>query len=113
MSEKQANYVYKKVEEGEVINVNTMKHEIEQNLDKEDDNPYKNVILNKVYRDKDKTLQMEKWSIFTDKIKYIHYDEKTPHRLDLNNTIDYWLHRELYCKLKGEELILKLSRLIT
>ena len=48
LSEKQANYIYKKAEEGEVINVNTMKHKIEQNLDKEDDNPYKKVILNKV-----------------------------------------------------------------
>ena len=85
--------------QGEVINVNTMKHEIEQNLDKENDNPYKKVILNKVYRDEDKTLQMENWSIFTDKIKYVHHDEKTPHRLDLN-TLDYWLHKELYYKLK-------------
>ena len=50
LSEKQANYVYKKVEEGEVINVNTMKHELEQDLDREDDNPYKRIILNKVYK---------------------------------------------------------------
>ena len=52
--EKQANYVYKKVEEGEVINVNTMKNELEQGLDREDNNTYKRVILNKVYKDKDK-----------------------------------------------------------
>ena len=30
LSEKQANYIYKKVEEGKVINTNTMKNEIEQ-----------------------------------------------------------------------------------
>ena len=30
------------------------------------------------------------------------HDKKTPHKLDLN-TLDYQLHRELYCKLKGEE----------
>ena len=84
LSEKQTNYVYKKVEEGGIINVNAMKHEVEQDLDREDDNPYKRVILNKVYKDEDKTPQMENWSIFTDKIKYIQYDEKTPHRLDLN-----------------------------
>ena len=41
LSEKQANYVYKKVEEDKVINVNTMKNELEQDLDREDDNPYK------------------------------------------------------------------------
>ena len=40
-SEKQANYVHKKVEEAEVINVNTMKHELEQDLDRKDNNPYK------------------------------------------------------------------------
>ena len=97
LSEKQADYIYKKVEEGKVININTIKHELEQDLDREDDNPYKRVILNKVYRDEDKTLQMENWSIFTDKIKYVHYDEKTPHRLDLT-TLNYQLH-----KLKGEE----------
>ena len=55
LSEKQANYIYKKVEEGKVINVNTMKYKIEQNLDREEHNPYKRVILNKVYKDEDKT----------------------------------------------------------
>ena len=43
LSEKQANYVYKKVEEGGVTNVKTLKHELEQDLDKEDNNPYKKV----------------------------------------------------------------------
>ena len=76
--------------------------EIEQELDREDENPYKRVILNRVYRDEDKTPQMENWSIFTDKIKYVHHDEKTPHRLDLK-TLNYQLHKELYCKLKEEE----------
>ena len=54
LSEKQANYIYKKVEEGKVININTMKHEIEQDLDREDNNSYKRLILNKVYKDEDK-----------------------------------------------------------
>ena len=67
LSEKPANYVFKKVEEGEIINVNTLKQELEQVLDREDDNPYKMVVLNKVYRNEDKTLQVENWSIFTDK----------------------------------------------
>ena len=39
LSEKQANYVYKKVEEGNVINIKTMKHKIEEELDRDDDNP--------------------------------------------------------------------------
>ena len=34
LSDKQANYIYKKVEEGNVINTKTMKHEIEQEIDR-------------------------------------------------------------------------------
>ena len=33
---------------------------------------------------------------------YVQHDKKTPHKLVLNN-LDYQLHQELYCKLKGEE----------
>ena len=102
LSEKEANYIYKKVEEGKVMNTNTMKNEIGQDIDREDDNPYRRVILNKVYKEEDKTPQMENWSIFSDNIRHVQHDEKTPHKLDLN-TLDYQLHKELYCKLKGEE----------
>ena len=50
LSEKQADYIYKKVEGGKSINVNTLKQGLEQDLDKDNDNPYKKVVLNKVYR---------------------------------------------------------------
>ena len=102
MSKKQADYVYKKVEEGKCIHVNTLKQELEQDLDKENDNPYEKVVLNKVYRDEDKTPQVENWSISTDQIKYMHHDERASHRLELL-PLDYQLHKELYCKLKEEE----------
>ena len=66
-----------------------MKNEIEQDLDREDDNPYKRVILNKVYKDEDKIPQMENWSIFSENVRYVQYnDKKTPHRSDLH-TLDY------------------------
>ena len=55
LTEKQANYVHKKVEEGGIINVSTLKKELEQDLDREDINPYKRVVLNKVYREESKT----------------------------------------------------------
>ena len=53
LTENQASYVYKKkVEQGNIINTKTIKHEIEQEklteIDGEDENPYKKVILNKV-----------------------------------------------------------------
>ena len=55
-----ANYVYNKVEEEKSINVNALKQELEADLDKKHDNPYKKVVLNKVYRDEDKTPQVKK-----------------------------------------------------
>ena len=103
LTENQASYVYKKVELGNIINTETMKHEIEQEklteIDREDDNPYKKVILNKVYKEKDKTAQMENWSILSDNFRYVQHDKKskTPHKLNLN-TLDYCQHEELYCK---------------
>ena len=102
LTEKQANHVYKKVEEGGIIYVNKLKKQLDQDLDREDDNHYKRVELNKVYREECNTPQVEDWSIFTDKIKYIHHDERTEHRLELK-TLDYEQHKDLYCKLKGEE----------
>ena len=66
LTEKQANHVYEKVEEGGIINVDTLKKELEQDLDREDDNPHKRAVLNKVYREENKTPQTEDWSIFTD-----------------------------------------------
>ena len=65
-----------------------MKHEIEQELNRDDDNPYKKVILNKVYKEEDKTPQMENWSIFSDNVRYVQHDKMTTHKLDLN-TLDY------------------------
>ena len=64
----------------------------------------KKVILNKVYKDEDKMTQMENWSILRDNVRYIHHDEKskTPHKIDINS-VDYYQHKELYCKLKGEK----------
>ena len=107
LTENQVSYVYKKVEQGNIVNTETMKCEIEQEkiteLDREDDNPYKKVILNKVYKEEDKTIQMENWSILSDNVRYIQHDKKpkAPHKLDIN-TLDYHKHKELYCQLKGE-----------
>ena len=45
LTEKQTDYVYKTVEEGNIINTKTTTYETVQN---QDDNPYKKVVLNKV-----------------------------------------------------------------
>ena len=52
LAEKQTDYVHKTVEEGNIINTKTMTHKTEQN---QCDNPYKKVVLNKVFREEDKS----------------------------------------------------------
>ena len=60
--------------------------------------------MNKVYRDENKTMQIENWSILSDSVRYIQHDEKsrTPHNLDIN-ILDYCQYKRLYNSLKGEE----------
>ena len=95
----QADYFYKKVNVGKAISVNVTQHE--QSSNREHDNHYERVILNQVYKDENKTPHMEHWSIFSDNIRYVQHDEKTPHRLDLK-TLDYRHHKEFYFKMKKE-----------
>ena len=80
MTEDQARHVYRMVETDKVINIETLKQEIEddkmtRNRLKEEDNieenPYPMAILNKVSRDNIKTEQIIHWSILSDLIKDI------------------------------------------
>ena len=63
LTERQTDYVYKTVEEGNFINRKTMTQETMLN---QDDNPHKKVVLNKVFREEDKSPEMRNWSIFID-----------------------------------------------
>ena len=85
LTQQQANNVYKKVEESGIINMNTLQKELKQEIGKKDDNSYKKVVLNKVYREENKSPQIEDWSIFTDQIKYIQHNERTKHRIDFKD----------------------------
>ena len=99
LTKKQTDYVYKTVEEGNIINAKTMTYETVQI---QDDNPCKKVVLNKVFREEDKSQEMRNWSIVSDNIRYIQHKQKTPHKLNID-TLDYRHHKEFYFKLKGEE----------
>ena len=99
LTEKQTVYVYKTVEEGNVIKTKTMMYETVQN---QEDNPYKKVVLNKVFREEDKSPEIRNWSIFSDNVRYVQHEQKTPPELDID-TLDYRHHKELYFKLKEEE----------
>ena len=63
----------------------------------QDDNPYKKVVLNKVFREEDKSLEMRNWSIFSDNVRYIQHEQKTPSNLNID-TLDYRQQKELYFK---------------
>ena len=99
LTEKQTDYVYKTVEEGKFINTKTMTYETEQS---QDDRPYKQVVLNKDFKEEDKSPEMRNWSIFSDNVRYIQHEQKTPQNTNID-TIDYRNHKELYFKLKEEE----------
>ena len=63
-----------------------MKQDIEQEkiaekkTNGENDNLYQKVVLNNVYQDKNKTVQMENSSILSDNVRYIQHDKnQRPH----------------------------------
>ena len=89
LTKKQTNYVYKTVEEGNIINIKTMMYETVQN---QDDNPYKKVVLNKVFREEDKSPEMRNWSIFSNNVRYIQHTLKTQPKLDIE-TLDIGIRK--------------------
>ena len=50
LTKKQTDHVYKTIEEGNMINTKTVKCELPQ---AQDDNPYKKVVQNNVFKEKD------------------------------------------------------------
>ena len=68
----------------------------------QDDNPYKKVVLNNVFKEKGESPEMRPWSIFSDNITYVQHDQATPQSLNID-TLDYRDHKELYLKLKEKK----------
>ena len=52
---------------GNMINSKTMTSEMTQD---QDDNPYKRVVLNNIYKEPEKFPEMKSWSIFSDNVRY-------------------------------------------
>ena len=99
MTERQADHVYKAVEKGNMINTKTMTSEMTQN---QDNNPYKRVVLNNIYKIPEKCPEMKNWSIFSDNVRYVQHDQMTTQNLDFD-TLDYRNHKDLYLQLKEEK----------
>ena len=77
----QARHIYKKVETGEIINVDTVKHEIEQEkqLSQMDDdsgevNPYTELVVNNAEKIEVQKTQIEQWSILSNYVQHTKFN---------------------------------------
>ena len=66
MTERQTEHVYKAIEEDNIISTKTMTCETAQI---QNDNPYKKVVLNKIFKEQDESPKMRNWSIFSDNVR--------------------------------------------
>ena len=78
----QARHIYKKVETGGIINVDMVKHEIEQEkqLSQMDDdsgkvNPYREHVVNNAEKIEMQKTQMEQWSILSNLLNYVQHSK--------------------------------------
>ena len=84
------------MEKGNMINTKTMTNEMTQD---QDNNPYKRVVLNNVYKVPERCTEMKDWSIFSDNVRYVQHDQMTTQNLNFD-TLDYRNHKGLYLQLK-------------
>ena len=106
LTESQANYIYKKVETGQIIKTVTIKPEIEQEALTQSDrnNPYEGAILNKRHTSECESTPMENWSIVSNNIKYVMHNDKKVIIPNLDyQTLDYQQNKDLYCRLNREK----------
>ena len=82
LTREQAKHIYKKVETGETINVDTMKLEIEQEkqLSRMDDdngevNLYRELVVNNAEKIEMQKTQMEQWSILSNSLNYVQHSK--------------------------------------
>ena len=84
---RQADYIYRKVELGSLINKNTIKEEIDPDVELDrmdnnsgDENLYRELIVNNAGKIESTLSQMEQWSILNNIINYMKYS-KNPKNL--------------------------------
>ena len=99
LTERQTDHVYKAMEKGNMINTKTFISKMTQD---QDDNPYKRVVLNNIYKVPEKCPEMKNWSIFSDNVRYVQHDKITTQSLDID-TLDYREHKGVYFQMKNEK----------
>ena len=82
MTPQQTDFIYKKVELGSLINIGTIKEELDADIELDriddnsrDENPYKELIINNAYRVENVLPQMEQRSILSNIINYVQYNK--------------------------------------
>ena len=92
---KWADYIYRKVELGSLINKNTMKEEIDPDIELDkmdnnsgDENPCGELIVNNAGKIENMLSQMEQWSILSNVINYMQYstNPKNFHAMSIKPT---------------------------
>ena len=99
LTERQTELVYKTMEKGDRINTKTVTSEMTED---QNNNPYKKVVLNNIYKVPEKCPEMKNWSIFSDNVRYVQHDKMITPTLDID-TLDYREHNDLYFQLRDEE----------
>ena len=100
LTERQADHVYKAMEKDNMINTKTIISKMTQD---QDNNPYKRVVLNNIYKVPEKCPEMKNLSIFSDNVRYVQHDKITTQNLDID-TLDYREHKDVYFQMKKEKL---------
>ena len=87
----QTRYIYKKVETGEIINMDTIQQEIQQekqlnriDYDNGEINPYRELIVNNAERTELLMMQMEQWSILSNNLNYVQHSKFNSMNLTLS-----------------------------
>ena len=90
VSDDQARDIYKKVQSEDIVNIYTIKQEIEadklgsDSVDEDKINPYHEIITNKVEEENIITSQMEQCSILSNVVDYVQYERHPKHFYDLD-----------------------------
>ena len=94
----QTRHVYKKVETGESINADMIQQEIDQEKqlnkldnDSDEENPYRELIVNNAEKIEVQKTQMEQWSILSNMLNYVQHSQLNSmnHSLDIKPVNKY------------------------
>ena len=106
----QARHIYKNVDSEIIVNIGTIKQEIEaekldcNKIEGDEINPFHEIITNTVEKEDTITLQMEQWSILGTTVNNVQYDRHPKDFYDLDvKTIDQKNHKKIYDIFKEEE----------